>query len=233
MLLGLISDIHSNLQALDAVLVQLSTADKILCAGDVVGYYDQPNEVCARLREIGAETIRGNHDAYVIGALEPAASRRTAYRTDWTRSQLTSENLDWLRSLPLERRFIFNSREIVLRHASPWDEETYLYRDSPRLSDVSLPPESYMVVGHTHYPLSCTAGKGVLINPGSVGQPRDRNPRASHALLNTSDGTVSFFRSGYDVTKMQKRLESLDWDRDMISILSRTGNDLPPQSDRQ
>jgi putative phosphoesterase len=233
MLLGLISDIHSNLQALDAVLAQLAMADKILCAGDVVGYYDQPNEVCARLREIDAETIRGNHDAYVIGALEPAASRRAAYRTDWTRTQLTSENLDWLRSLPVERRFTFDSRDIVLRHANPWDEETYLYPDSPRLGDVGLPRESYMVVGHTHYPLRYMAGEGILINPGSVGQPRDRDPRASHALLNTSNGAVSFFRSDYDVAKMQKRLESLDWDRDMISILSRTGNDIPLQNDRK
>ena len=85
MLIGLISDIHANLAALEAVLKDMPRTDLLLCCGDVVGYYAQPNETCERLRASSALCVRGNHDAYVIGALEPNPDRREAYRTDWTR----------------------------------------------------------------------------------------------------------------------------------------------------
>lgn len=222
MLIGLISDIHANLAALDAVLEKLAHVDRILCAGDIVGYYDQPNEVCDRLRTAGIETIRGNHDAYVVGALQPAPQHATAYRTDWTRNQLTADNLAWLQSLPLQLDLTFGDTEVTLRHANPWDEEGYLYADSPLIEKVHLAAAQILIVGHTHYPLSRRAGNGMLVNPGSVGQPRDRNPRASFACLDLPERSVSFHRVEYDVSSLQQRLESLGWDAKAISILSRT-----------
>jgi putative phosphoesterase len=222
MRIGLISDIHANLAALEAVLEALADADQILCAGDVVGYYDQPNEVCRRLREMGVPAIRGNHDAYVIGALEPDAARSLVYRTDWTRSALTPDNFDWLRNLPVQRDLDFGETKITMRHASPWDELTYLYPDSPRLDDLELQPDQVLVTGHTHFPLARAISRGMLINPGSVGQPRDRNPQASCALLELPARKVSLRRVDYDFGAVQERLRRHDWDPGMIAILSRT-----------
>src|SRR3954471_8748642 len=99
MRVALISDIHANLAALEAVLDDLPPVDRIVCCGDLVGYYDQPNEVCALLRDRGIDCIRGNHDAYVIGALTPKAENRASYRTDWTRDVLTSTHRQWLEGL--------------------------------------------------------------------------------------------------------------------------------------
>jgi putative phosphoesterase len=222
MRIGLISDIHANLAALEAVLDALCDADQILCAGDIVGYYDQPNEVCSRLREIGAPTIRGNHDAYVTGALQPDPVRSLQYQNAWTRSVLTPENLAWLESLPVQRDLRFEEATVTLRHASPWDELTYLYPDSPRLNDLELRQDQILVMGHTHYPLAREIGGGMLINPGSVGQPRDRDPRASCALLKLPGRNVSLRRVDYDFVAVQERLRQRGWDPGMVAILSRT-----------
>ena len=111
---GILSDTHANQAALDAVLRDMPPVDLLLFCGDAVGYYAEPNEVCDTLRGRGAVCVRGNHDAYVLGALEPDAARRAAYRTDWTRAQLRPDNLEWLAGLPVERRI-----EIELPHDHP------------------------------------------------------------------------------------------------------------------
>ncbi len=222
MLIGLISDIHANLAALEAVLNDMPRTDLLLCCGDVVGYYAQPNETCERLRASGALCVRGNHDAYVIGALEPNPDRREAYRTDWTREQLTPANYAWLEQLPTERNFEFEGLSIRLRHASPWDEETYLYPDSPRLKEIRLVQNELLLVGHTHHPLAREAGDGMVVNPGSVGQPRDWNPRASYALLRLPSKSFDIRRVSYSVASVRKNLEDLGWDKKIIRILDRS-----------
>lgn len=224
--LGIISDIHGNMPALEAVLGAMPPIDLLLCAGDVVGYYPDVNEVCDRIRQSGASVVRGNHDAYVTGALTPDPTKKAAYRTDWTRNTLTSENREWLTSLPAELRLSFGPVRVILRHASPWDEESYLYPDSPLLSRLDLRPGEYLVVGHTHIPLKRWAGEGALINPGSVGQPRDYDPRASYCVLDTTTGEVEFARCSYDVRSYQERLRTLGWDEKMIQILSRENHPL-------
>lgn len=222
MRIGLISDIHANLPALQAVLSELGQIDVLLCAGDVVGYYADVNEVCDKLRECGASVIRGNHDAYVLGLLQPDLERVEAYRTAWTKRILTAENRQWLASLPVELVLRSHGCTVRVRHASPWDEESYLYKDSPRLRDIALARDEVLVLGHTHHPMRLVCGKGLVINPGSVGQPRDWSPRASFAILNTESGNVEFRRVSYEVTSLQQRLTELGWDSSMISILSRT-----------
>jgi predicted phosphodiesterase len=220
---GLISDIHANRDALVAVLAQLSGVDLTICCGDIVGYYDEPNEVCSLLREKGVRCIRGNHDAYVLGDLAPDETRRKAYRTDWTREVLDQGHLDWLRSLPTELHFVWSGLSLRVRHASPWDEETYLYRDAANaLERLHIPPGETLAVGHTHYPLHVPVGEGWLLNPGSVGQPRDRDPRPSYATIDTETGEVQHVRAAYDVAAMQDRLSRQGWDPAMIAILSRT-----------
>jgi len=222
MKVGLISDIHGNLPALDAVLGVLEDVDVLVCAGDVVGYYADPNEVCARLRDNGVWAIRGNHDAYVLGIMEPDPEKRLAYRTDWTRAALMPENLAWLATLPVSLVFDWNGKKVTVFHASPWDETTYLYADAPETAQLSLGSDELLVVGHTHHPVCLPSGQGRLVNPGSVGQPRDWNPEACCAVLDVDSGEVEFRRARYDVAGLQTRLEEAGWDPGMISILSRT-----------
>src|SRR6266542_7092219 len=99
MRVGIISDINANLTALVAVLADMPPVHGIVCCGDLVGYYDRPNEVCALVRERGIACIRGNHDAYVTGALTPNEANRAAFRTDWTRATLSENHLHWLEAL--------------------------------------------------------------------------------------------------------------------------------------
>lgn len=221
MKIAIVSDIHGNLPALQAVLDDMPAVDVLVCCGDVVGYYPDVNEVCTQLRETNAFVIRGNHDAYVIGELYPNPTKSMAYRVDWTRSQLSDFNLRWLRVLPLELRFRWGNLSLIVRHASPWDEETYVYADSPCLAKIALNKEEILVLGHTHHPMLVQAGKGMLINPGSVGQPRDWNPQASYVILETVTKSAEIRRVAYNVCAFQKRLESLGWDRTTIEILSR------------
>ena len=221
MRIGIISDIHGNLPALTAVLKAMPAVDVLLCAGDVVGYYPDVNEVCEALRRAGAGVVRGNHDAYVLGELNPDPSRQSAYRTDWTREQLAARNRAWLAALPVEMRFSFGRARIVLRHASPWDEETYLYRDSASAEKVRLEAGEFLLLGHTHIPMKHPAGDGWMINPGSVGQPRDYDPRAAFSILDTVSSEVELCRCSYDVAAYQQRLQACGWDEKTIQILSR------------
>lgn len=223
MRIALISDIHANLTALDAVLADLPPVDRVVCCGDLVEYYDQPNEVCARLRDRGIACIRGNHDAYVVGALVPSEEHRAAFRTDWTRETLGAAHLAWLASLDVELRIEAAGRRLRIRHASPWDEETYLYPDShERFARIELASGDILAVGHTHRPLHIAIGSGWLVNPGSVGQPRDWDPRASYAIVDMATGEVESRRTEYDVAAVQRRLEAQGWDPHIVGILSRT-----------
>jgi putative phosphoesterase len=221
MKIAVLSDVHANLPALDAVLADIGAPDRIVCCGDVVGYYADPNEVCDRLRSVGAQVIRGNHDAYVTGQLAPDPVRLATYRTEWTRERLTRANLDWLNDLPLELRLEWDSMRAVVRHANPWDEETYLFEDSPAIDAVEVPRDEFLILGHTHRPMLKRASGGYILNPGSVGQPRDWNPRASYATIDTDSGNVEIRRVPYDVSALQARLGSMAWDPLTIEILGR------------
>lgn len=221
--LGLISDIHANSAALKAVLDDMPQVDGIVCCGDLVEYYDQPNEVCALVRDRRIPCIRGNHDAYTTGKLPPSETHRTAFRTDWTREVLEETHLRWLESLGTEMRIDAGEQRLWIRHANPWDEETYLYADAEtELSRLRLEKGQTLAVGHTHRPLHMRVGDGWLLNPGSVGQPRDDDPRASYAVFDLDTGEVEQRRAEYDVAAMQRRLESQGWNPYIVSILSRT-----------
>jgi len=217
-----LSDVHGNIRALDAVLTAAPAVDAWLFAGDAVGYYPDVNEVCKSLLDIGALCVRGNHDSYVAGQLAPKPEHKSLYRTAWTREHLKREYLDWISSLPAQLDLNFQNKSFTIRHASPWDEETYLYPDSPRLSEIRLPANSFLVLGHTHWPMIIQAGDGHVLNPGSVGQPRDYNTAASYALVEIETGAATLCRASYDVAAYQQYLSKLGWPESTISILSRS-----------
>jgi predicted phosphodiesterase len=219
-ILGILSDLHGNLPALEAVLADLGTVDRLVCCGDLVGYYPDSPQVVDRIRELGALAIRGNHELMVTGAREVPPERARYYATEETRRALSADQLAWLAALPPSLALERDGLAVDVRHASPWDEESYLYPDSD-LGRVALWEGSWLLLGHTHYPMRRRTGGGVVANPGSVGQPRDRDPRAAYAVLDTATGRWEQRRVAYGHRAYQRRLETLGLDPCAIALLGR------------
>ena len=121
--------------------------------------------------------VRGNHDAYVTGELQPDPTKLVAYQLEWTRSNIEAGHLQWLTGLPIGLEFKWGSLQLTIRHADLWDEETYMYPDSKCLLATTLQEGEILAIGHTHRPMQAKAGKGVILDPGSIGQPHDWNPQ--------------------------------------------------------
>ncbi|MEO8150690.1 MAG: metallophosphoesterase family protein, partial [Bacteroidia bacterium] len=133
MKIAVLADIHANFAALTAVLADFKNVDKVICCGDMVGYYPDVNEVCDAIRNLTDDVIRGNHDAYIIGAIKADEKKSQIVRVEWTKQLLADQNFSWLKSLPQQLNFVIDDLEILVRHANPWDEEIYLYPDSKYL----------------------------------------------------------------------------------------------------
>lgn len=219
----ILSDIHGNQEALSAVLTeaQADGFDAIVCLGDVVGYGADPNSVVEWVKRNSAATVRGNHDKASVG-LESLEWFNPAARASalWTRSVLTPENQEWLRQLP---RGPVDVGGFQILHGSPVDEDEYLLHPSEVAQLVGYLDARVSFFGHTHiqggFRVMRTTVKPVqaarwgsdreeltleldseyLINPGSVGQPRDRDPRAAWALYIPEERLVVFRRVEYDV----------------------------------
>ena len=238
MRLLVLSDIHSNLEALEACLHAAPSHDKVMNLGDVVGYNASPNEVCARVRALGGPVVRGNHDRACSGLsglsefnLVAAMSAR------WTQTTLEADHLEWLRQLPQGplRSDDFPGVEFV--HGSPRHEDEYVLNTSTAGLDFHLPGHADIIFfGHTHLQgafayqdgktraitpeyrssegvayskITLDPGERYLINPGSVGQPRDNDWRGAFAVFESREGTpptVTFYRSPYDVELAQERI---------------------------
>lgn len=221
MRVAVLSDIHSNLVALDAVLAHAGTVDAVWHLGDVVGYGPDPDGVVARLIGVGAVGVRGNHDAAALGGPEiewfnPEA--RTA--AEWTRDTIDGITRAWLSALP-ERHAI---DRMTLVHGSPRDPIRE-YVSSPDIAreNLAVLATDLCLHGHTHLPAAFTldrddrlqvvvpdrddkidlAGQRALINPGSVGQPRDGDPDASYLILDPDTATVTWHRVPYDIAAVQ------------------------------
>src|SRR5271167_4654943 len=230
MRLLVLSDLHANSTALQAALSAAKGSwDEVVCLGDVVGYGPDPNEVTTQIREMGAVTIRGNHDKAVADLMVTDDFNPIARAAvEWTRAQLSNENMDWLASLP---QGPLEAEGVVLVHGAFQDEDEYVFTPSQALEgllDSSLPVTFY---GHTHHQggfsymdpqldvlqlhprqsekltaLRIEPNKRYLLNPGSIGQPRDGDPRASFAIADLENQVVEFWRVHYDVEGVQERM---------------------------
>jgi predicted phosphodiesterase len=218
--LAILSDLHGNLPALEAVLADLGTADGVVCCGDLVGYYPEAPAVVDRIRGLGAVVVRGNHELMVTGARAVPPDRARYYATAAARRALSPDQLAWLAALPSSARLERDGLALEVRHASPWDEETYLYPDSD-LGRVALAEGTWLLLGHTHYPMLRRVGGGFVANPGSVGQPRDRDPRAAYAVLDTASGRWEQRRVAYGHRAYQERLAALGVDEGAVALLGR------------
>ena len=209
MTVALLSDIHANLVALEAVLGDLPAVEAIWVMGDTVGYGPDPADTLALLRERRATLVAGNHDRAVATGegleLFNSAARAAAERH---RSWLSAADRDALAALPVS---LEPAGGYSICHGSPRDPLwEYVFDARTAAFAMAHIAATRCCVGHTHVPATFRAGDGkVMINPGSVGQPRDGDRRASYALLNVRAVTVDFRRVEYDIGKTQRRMREL------------------------
>lgn len=197
MIIAIISDIHANLTALEAVIDKLPKHDELFCLGDIVGYGPQPNEVIARLVELQPSvTLQGNHDAAVVSGDVQGFSANAATAVEWTRRKLDHASRGYLAGLKPSARIQRGEHTFALYHGSPHDPlNEYVFPGvtaSVGRSMMKAASASIVLLGHTHMPMLYRFENGVLANPGSVGQPRDGDHRASFAILTVSQGDVRF-----------------------------------------
>jgi diadenosine tetraphosphatase ApaH/serine/threonine PP2A family protein phosphatase len=230
----LLSDIHSNLEALEACLAAAPVHDIVVNLGDIVGYGANPNEVTDRSRSLGKTFVRGNHDKAATGMMDlrdfnPIAGLAAL----WTRDQLTPKNLEWLRALPAGPIQIDGLPEVQFVHGSPIDEDEYVVTARDAIEPLLISPTQVTFFGHTHLqgsfstnnansdafrPVYRTVGQAetaefrikdgqrYMVNPGSVGQPRDGDWRAAFALFDSDTRIVTFCRVPYNLKEAQERI---------------------------
>ena len=227
----IISDIHANLEALDAVLAAADRYDHALVLGDLVGYGADPNAVVERVRALPAATfIRGNHDKVATRLASVEHFNHLArFAIQWTTEALTPANFEWLAALPAGPAAIDDLAEIC--HGAPFDEDAYIFDDLDVRRAMATASRPLCLFGHTHVPvafrladdismvgpvrgerfrLPLDAGARYLVNCGAVGQPRDGDPRAAFALLDTDERTLTVRRVSYDIGTAQAKIIGAD-----------------------
>lgn len=226
-----LSDIHANVTALEAVLASAEGRwERTVCLGDVVGYGPDPNEVVDRVRNLHATIIRGNHDKAACGLVDAEdfnAVARTA--ATWTHDQLRADNLAYLQQLPPGP---LEADGLALVHGALHDEDEYVFAPAQALDGLLESPSTVTFFGHTHFQggfsirdnklevIQLRPGTGkafaalrvepetrYLLNPGSIGQPRDGDPRAAFAIADLNHEVVEFWRVPYDIEAVQQRMK--------------------------
>jgi predicted phosphodiesterase len=240
----ILSDIHANLTALDTVLdVAKGRWEKAVCLGDLVGYGPDPNEVIDRIRSLAAVTIRGNHDKAISGLADADEFNPVARNAVlWTRSQLRPENREYLENLP-KGPLTVDGFSIV--HGAVHDEDEYVLSPVLALEGLRNAPSAVTFFGHTHLQggfslrgeevsllhfrpsggqefskLTVEQGTTYLLNPGSIGQPRDGDPRAGFAIADLDRGSIEFWRIPYDIEDVQGRMSRAGLPEPLILRLS-------------
>jgi diadenosine tetraphosphatase ApaH/serine/threonine PP2A family protein phosphatase len=222
----IISDIHANLTALDAVLNHIEQVDAVWCLGDLVGYGPDPNECISRICSLpNLVCLLGNHDAAALDQIETDSFNPDARLAIlWTREQLTEESTAFLKTLP-EKAVVDH---VTLAHGSP-RQPVWEYLLDTRTATINFEhfETPYCLVGHTHLPvlyhlpdesrvarlivpdayMQLTLAPRAILNPGSVGQPRDRDPRAAYSIFDSTHNTYEFSRVPYNISAVQARME--------------------------
>jgi putative phosphoesterase len=195
---GVISDIHGNRVALEAVLSDMPDVDALVCAGDVVGYNPWHAECIEVVREREVPTVIGNHDRAVAGDTGFGFNSMAGAGVRHARETLDDDQVEWLAGLPDERLACEGRVKLVHGHPENPDRYTYPAEFGPGL----LGEEDVLVMGHTHVQHHEVYEEGVVVNPGSVGQPRDGDPRAAYAVLDLDAPAVTEHRVTYDIDRV-------------------------------
>jgi diadenosine tetraphosphatase ApaH/serine/threonine PP2A family protein phosphatase len=225
----ILSDIHANIDAFDAVLEHAAGSwDRVLVLGDLVGYGAEPNAVVDRVRELAPDAvIRGNHDKAASGLDDGSQFNNVArLAAIWTGSRLTPDNMAYIRALPMGPVRIDALTEIC--HGAPFDEDHYIFDGSDAVLALRASERPLCLFGHTHLPalfkvvedsfdgmpldpdadavIPLQRGARYLANVGSIGQPRDGDPRAAYGVLDDDERELRAFRVPYPVEKAQQRI---------------------------
>ncbi len=244
MRLLILSDLHANLTAFDTALaVADGNWDAAVCLGDVVGYGPDPAGVSEKLQTITKDVIRGNHDKAVAGIMTSDDFNPVAkLAVDWTQSQLSPELMAWLAALPQGPK---KAEGVVLIHGAYQDEDEYVFTPAQALEGLLDTTTVLSFFGHTHhqggfsyhqsdieilqlrprpmesfYALHLEAGRKYLLNPGSIGQPRDGDPRAAFAIADFDHNIVEFWRVPYDIASVQSRMYEANLPEPLIHRLT-------------
>ncbi|QZA89474.1 metallophosphatase family protein [Salinarchaeum sp. IM2453] len=217
MRVGVVSDIHSNKPALDAVLADMPDVELLVNAGDIVGYNPWPAECVERVRDSQIPSVQGNHDRAVAQQTGFRFNRMAGAGVEHAQSELSKEQREWLQTLPQTRTAVDGRVKIV--HGHPDDPDRYTYPEN--FSEKLLSDEEVLVMGHTHIQHAETYSSGVVVNPGSVGQPRDGNPKAAYAVVNLKTWDVELRRVKYDIEAVVDAVEKASLPRRIGSRLRR------------
>jgi putative phosphoesterase len=236
MRLAIISDIHGNLPALEAVLADAASRqfDRLYCLGDLVGYAPFPNEVTERIRIERIPTIMGNYDDGVgferddcgCAYREADEKRRGDQSLAWTKAHVTADNKVFLRSLAAEIRFEADGRRVLLVHGSPRKINEYLFEDRPLSSFQRLAASSnadIIVYGHTHKPYTKLVDDVWFVNVGSVGKPKDGDWRACYAILDALTRSAEFVRVEYDLPRVTSAIRASELPPEFATDLETAG----------
>ncbi len=223
-----ISDVHGNVVALNKVLKSVPH-DVVIFSGDIVDYGPRPAESLEKIREASFKLVRGNHDNAAAFNVDCHCSQKmhalSVETRKYTRKVLNDEQLDFLKTLPLTEEFELGGKKFFMVHASRTDPlfqylrpgETSKEKFVEEFGEVNA---DFVVYGHTHFPVVLKdVVKGIIINPGSVGQPRDGDPRASCALIDTVSNDVRIIRVPYDIDIVAHQIEEAGLPETLVSIL--------------
>ena len=236
---AVISDIHSNLTALEAALKEIEDhfkADEIWCLGDIVGYGPDPHECINLIRETCAVCVAGNHDWAAIKKIDTIHfNMAAAEAVVWTRTQLSPEDIKFLEHLPA----VMTRGDLTLTHGSPRDPIwEYVLSELEAEENLRYFDTRNCLIGHSHLPMlfecenRCTliepvdgmrvklTGKRFIINPGAIGQPRNHDPRACYAIYDSEDSTINYHRVKYDVPAAQQRMKEAGLPQRLINRLA-------------
>ena len=220
MKIAIASDIHANASAFRAVLksVRSKNIDALMIAGDLIGYYFEPKAVLSLVQTFKKPVylVRGNHEELLLKAKKSSVqlkeiSAKYGPGINIALDQLSDSEVEWVANLPHPLLIEEHHCSILLCHGSPFSVDEYVYPDSPVekiVSSLSKPPD-VLIMGHTHYPFVKNIDGCLVVNPGSVGQPRNRVPGAHWALLDTTTMNVDLFVEQYDIFDLQQHCVKL------------------------
>lgn len=219
MRIGVLADVHGNANALAAVLQAAREAEVAhLCvAGDIVGYYYEPARCLDLLDGWSWDAVRGNHEDLLAASGTDAAMAARLHAMYGSglavaRETLSAGQLAVLDAWPRTRELTFGRLRVLLCHGAPWDTDAYLYPDAPAadFERCARTGADIVILGHTHYVLDRTVRQTRIVNPGSVGQPRDRRPGAAWMVLDSETGGCEWRRESYDLTPVLTRAREQD-----------------------
>lgn len=205
MKIGVISDVHANQVALESVMEDMpDDIDKIVCCGDIIGYGPRPSECVKMVREKCDVVVRGNHDRDMSNPHKYIEGSSVYKGLVHARDELTEEQFEWVTNLDRKDKI----EDILVVHSHPENVDEYVYPSNFSTVGKEIVGHSGLLLGHTHHQHGEKVNGKTVLNPGSVGQPRDGNSDAAYAIINTESGDYNLKRVSYDIEKVESQISN-------------------------